>query len=626
MSSRLWRSLIALAGIALLGAGAYSWWTGKRKPSGPDVLRVAILPVENQSGDAALDWTAPLLPFSLVRQLEGVPRLSVFAASGRAEADAAGATRQVECLVTESSGEAQVRFFIYSQAPGRILAEGRVSAPEGDPPALLAQLGASLASALGSPGAGGSPAFHNAASAREFAAALLNPAAAEARLEAAAAADEACGWCWLAWAETSLRPADPSRALAVLERSRKAEAKVDPVSRARLELIESELRPNPRQRLSALERLAAALPADAAVQGQLAESLVAERQFDRAATVYRRAIRIQPARSDLWNSLAYGLAYAGRYAEARQALAQYAGLDSGSPNPLDSAGEVALMAGDFNRAAKVLTDAYDRDKAFNDGAALEKAALAHYLNGERDAAGPLLERYLTDRGQRGDPFAGLSRARWEYMVGKTAQARARLAGIASDPGRQLAPIAAAMLALRLAAEGDSAAAARAAASARALARNPGQGFIAAFAAAALDPAAAAALTDPSWRADARALGLTLRGDWTAAAAAWKEALPLAKGGTDGPQRELLALCLVSSGRASEAAGLLSGAWPLLSRDQALLYDFLIYPNLLYVRAEVARAAGRQADDQRLYDLFLQYAGDRPDRFGREARARAAARL
>lgn len=626
MSSRLWRIVLAAAGLVLLALGVYSWRSKSRPEAPAGVLRVALLPAENQSGDTALDWTGPLLPYALVRQMEGLPRIAIFTVASRAEGGGAGATHQVEWVVTKRAGWAEVRFFVYGQAPGKIIAQGAAGAPAGDAPALLASVARSLASVLGLQGPGKPPAFHNAAAAREFSSGLLNPGEAPARFAAAVAADEACGWCWLALAQSALRPDDPGRALSVLERAHGAWDRVDALSRARLELLESELRPDFRLKLTALERLASSLPADPAVQSQWADALVASRQFERAAAAYRLAIQAQPARAEFWNSLAYGLAYAGKFPEARQALARYASLDPASPNPLDSSGEVALLAGEFRQAGKVLTEAYEKDKNFNDGAALEKAVLAHYMNGERDAAGPLLERYLTDRTQRGDPFAAITRARWEYLAGQTAQARARLAAIASQPGAPLAPIAAAMLALRQASEGDSAAAARGAAVARAMARNPGQAFIAGFASAALDPSAAAALKDPSWRADAGALGLTLRGEWAAAAAAWKEALALARGGADGPQRELLALCLVSAGRAAEAAALVSPTWPLLTRDQALLYDFLIYPNLLYARAEIARAAGRGSDAQRLYDLFLQYAGDRADRFGRLARARGAARL
>jgi hypothetical protein len=73
------------------------------------------------------------------------------------------------------------------------------------------------------------------------------------------------------------------------------------------------------------------------------------------------------------------------------------------------------------------------------------------------------------------------------------------------------------------------------------------------------------------------------------------------------------------------AALLSRGWPILDNDDRLLYDFLIYPNLLFVRAEAA--AGRDAaESRRLYDLYLRYAGPGPDRFGQLEKARSAGRL
>jgi hypothetical protein len=57
-----------------------------------------------------------------------------------------------------------------------------------------------------------------------------------------------------------------------------------------------------------------------------------------------------------------------------------------------------------------------------------------------------------------------------------------------------------------------------------------------------------------------------------------------------------------------------------------LYDFLVYPNLLFTRAEIARASGRAEEARRLYDLFLQWAGSREDLAPQAVRARAAARL
>jgi hypothetical protein len=69
-----------------------------------------------------------------------------------------------------------------------------------------------------------------------------------------------------------------------------------------------------------------------------------------------------------------------------------------------------------------------------------------------------------------------------------------------------------------------------------------------------------------------------------------------------------------------------GGWPLLDADDRLLFDFLVYPNLLFVRAEAAATRGDAAEARRLYDLYLRYAGPTKDRFGQMEKAKAASRL
>jgi hypothetical protein len=65
---------------------------------------------------------------------------------------------------------------------------------------------------------------------------------------------------------------------------------------------------------------------------------------------------------------------------------------------------------------------------------------------------------------------------------------------------------------------------------------------------------------------------------------------------------------------------------LLDADERLLFDFLVYPNLLFVRAEAAAARGDAAEARRLYDIYLRYAGPAKDRFGQMDKARGASRL
>ncbi len=607
------------------------WFSHSRRTTEAPPRRLAVLPFENLSGDAGLDWTEPLFPFALARQFEGVPKFIVSASATSAIAASSGATHEVAGYLTREGGALVVHFAVLDVKAHRELDRGAVHLKNKDWPARLAALAAAVGKAAGGGTPTRPPSVHNDEAVKLLAEAVSysasDPTAAASRFESATAADPACGWCWEGWVDHAARTAGAPQVQAVIQRSRAAGVQLDALSRARIDLVDATLRNDLPARLAALQRLTEALPSDPLPKSQLADVLVAMRQFDRASHTYQSAISLDPLRGELWNSLAYSLAYAGKYKEADAAVQRYSQLDKSSANPLDSQGEVSLMSGQFQEAARVLIASYEKDKNFNSGAALEKAALAHVLNGDRKEAGQLLDRYLSDRTRSDDPWVEVIRARWEYVVGQTATSRARLQRIAGTPSDPLAPVAASLLALHAVAEGDLPAARAAARSALSQSRNAGQAYLAAFAAVAADPSSAAAyFNDPASRTESRAYALTLRGDWPAAADAWRESLRYARGGADGPHRELLALCLVSSGRAGDAASLVSTGWPILNRDQTLIYDFLIYPNLFYVRAEAALAQKKSADAIRNYDLFLQYAGDRTDRFGRLARAKAAARL
>ena len=86
-----------------------------------------------------------------------------------------------------------------------------------------------------------------------------------------------------------------------------------------------------------------------------------------------------------------------------------------------------------------------------------------------------------------------------------------------------------------------------------------------------------------------------------------------------------AWCLLRAGRPADAARMVQGGWAPLAGNDRLLFDFLVYPNSLYVRAETS-AARDAAESRRLYDLYLRYAGRNHDRFGQVEKARAASHL
>lgn len=603
----------------LAGLGFFYWNSARIRKLTDSPQRVAILPFENQSGDPALDWPAGVVRFSLVRQLEVLPKVIVFVARSANEAAAQGATRAVSGVIVKRNGVTGFQFLVEDLQAREALAGGLAASPTPQWSSLMANVAVAVNASI-RPNVQPAPSqFHNDQAARLLSKALSmdDPSAASAILEQATVADPACGWCWLVRAEEAARTGGTAALQSVLTASRSNIKQIDVLSRARLDLLESALTRDVQARRSALERVTRVLPSDVGSLAQLAELYTNQREFDRAEATLRQAVAAESGRAELWNSFGYALAYLRRYPEADLAIKEYERADPNSPNPLDSRGEILLMAGRFREAAKTFESAWEKSKEFNHGAALEKAALALWLNGEKKEAGQFLDRYLAAWQQAGDPAAELVRARWEYLFGQSAQARARLERVAARTDHPLACAASAMLALRDLAAGDEPAAQSAAKQAIALAKSPGQMAFARFAADAVQGTGSE---------EAQALGLTARGQWKGAADLWKTALAKSPGSGDGPHRELLALALALSGRAEEARALVANRYPILTEEQTLLYDFLLYPNLFYVRAELAIADKKPADAQRQYDLFLQYAGDRPDRFGQLARARAAARL
>jgi len=89
---------------------------------------------------------------------------------------------------------------------------------------------------------------------------------------------------------------------------------------------------------------------------------------------------------------------------------------------------------------------------------------------------------------------------------------------------------------------------------------------------------------------------------------------------DGQIRTLLAWAYVETNRAADAARLV-GTYPIpLSSGEQLLVS-LIFPRYLFVRGVVLEQQGKRAEAKAAYELFLKYAGDVPDIFGDDVKAR-----
>lgn len=612
---------LALFATAFLAIAGLSSCRKSGEPS-PPVLRVAILALEDHSPSSGAAWLARLLPFSLRRQLESTPRLQL--AEVRSATDFAGATHELSGFLDARNNRIEAHLFLY-QLPSHKLAAHRVlTAPGTHWRSLLEDAARFLTSSLRVEARLNPVAVHTEPAARDLVQALTaaSPAAALSAFRSATEADPECGWCWLGLAETAAAVEGPDGLRRVIDTARQHRASFDPLTLARLDLLAARLSPNRLNATAALEKIAALNPSDPLTQLRLAEVYTANRQFSKAEAVLRNALAIEPGQAVLWNSLAYAQAWQGRFESAMEAVRRYGQLDAG-PNPDDTRGEILMMAGRFPEAAAAFEQSYQKDPTFNGGASLEKAALCWMLAGDSRRASESVSRWLRDRAARNDRNAGLAQARWELLLGQPAAATASFARIARDRQDRLSPVAASMLALRLAFSEPPAASSWLPG---APLRDGWQNLYRTYAAAAVDPSSVQSIRDERLQLELRALSLTARRDWASAADAWKTVIERSPGGTDSAWRELRAFCLVQAGQVNRAAEELGNAWPLLSTGQMEFYDFLVYPALLYTRAEIARAAGRMDDARRFYEIFLQFASARPDLAQQAARARAAARL
>ncbi len=91
---------------------------------------------------------------------------------------------------------------------------------------------------------------------------------------------------------------------------------------------------------------------------------------------------------------------------------------------------------------------------------------------------------------------------------------------------------------------------------------------------------------------------------------------------DGQVRTLLAWAYVETGATEKAAALVD-SYPLPLSSGEPLFASLIFPRYLFLRGGVFDKAGKRDEARKSYELYLKYAGDMPDQFGDEAKARAS---
>jgi len=433
-------------------------------------------------------------------------------------------------------------------------------------------------------------------------------------LEAAAKDDPRFALAYVDWAKLLLSEGDRAGALKVIEAAKGNQ--MDAIDGAQLDYLAALARGDAMAREKALESLTRLTPADAKLFSDLGDLELAERKYADAVRNYEAVTRLAGEQAQIWNDIGYARAYEGNLSGARAALERYRTLlPPENVNPLDSLGEVSFYLGDFAGAEKYFLEADGKNREEFSGADLLKAAQARLLAGDLAGSNGLFQKYTGLIGARDRVRAAYLRAQWDFLTGRRKAAMADLEKLVPSlegDGRSLGLSQWSIWKLET---GDAKAAEALAAQAETAAVSPAARNVSALCRIILQAGAS-----PSSSRLADAYALLFARKYAEAAPVlemlYRETDPRA----DGQTRTLLAWTYVETNRAADAARLV-GTYPIPLSSGERLFASLIFPRYLFIRGVVLEQQGKRAEAKAAYELFLKYAGDVPDIFGDDVKAR-----
>jgi tetratricopeptide (TPR) repeat protein len=378
------------------------------------VERLALLPFDNLTGDAAYDWVANAGPAILSEQLAGGSRVASLRAQSVGTALLQDATHLLHCTFSRRGTGVRVDFALEDAAGHRMVMTG---AAEGTVPFALNALALKLDPA-----------------ARSFSTANPEAVAAWGRgeFERAVTLDPDFGTAWVSWISQAAESAKPEEAAALAARAlARASLRTD-LNKAQIQLTSALLRKDEAARGAALRELSRLAPNDVSTLVELGLSEQQHRRYGVAIQLYQRALAIDPGSATALNGLGYAQGENGDLEAAKKALSAYGERPDQSNNSLDSLGEVYFMNGRFAEAEKYFLQAAARDPNFLNSAPLMKAAFAHWLGGDLAGADALMTKYLDARAKQNDSLVVWRQAFWQYATGRRDQALATLANAPRD--------------------------------------------------------------------------------------------------------------------------------------------------------------------------------------------------
>jgi tetratricopeptide (TPR) repeat protein len=623
-----------------------------RQPAGAPAERLAVLRLENLSGDASIGWEGRALSEIIAVELSGAgqPRVITSAnihaldrvlgprptsapgiSAESSQALAAGATLLAYGDYTVRHGKLEVRLTIEDSRTFKATKVIDVSAPAGDVLGAGAALARDVSSRAGPYGTRNPQALEAYVRALEGSDVTVM----EVGLGVAIAADPDFVSPYRLLAQIKAQRQDRSGAVATLDQALARGNAIPELERARLALESAELTGNPDARLSALSQLVKLDSGDSNAWHALGDSLMNRHEYRQAQQSYRKASDLEPEDIALLNAMGYAAGQAGDVDGAMSALRRYAALRPNDANPLDSMGDIHLIAGHLADAGNFYLQAAKKDPNFQNNGALIKAALARLLSGDPSGANHVADQYVAARVAAKDPIVDYRRAQWTWISGRRKAAAQQMGAFAlaneSGPLRDIASRAYAELAIWSLETGDREGAARLAQKALSIAGPASAGNALAAKFLSQPPASSS-----EWvvRAEQQFPGpaqnaiknfslayallvnqqfqpalLLLRQMWETGSATADEGLPV-----------MLAWCYLETGRVKEAAPLLASN-PLPPANGLTPYTGFYIPRLLYLRGLLAEKEGRAGEARAYYDKFLAISGPDPLLWGEEKKVR-----
>jgi Flp pilus assembly protein TadD len=543
------------------------------------VERLGVMPIENLSPEAQLDWPSRAAAAVVAYDLAGVRNIFAKQVDSLSAAQSMQASRVLQGYFFERNGRIGIRAtleeLVNSSAVENIEIDGPASA--GFLP-LANELARRLSPDARKFGASNENAF------RFYGQALAARDSQDAQraLEQATSADPGFAAGFLDRARLLAENGDREHARQMVEAGERANP--DPMERANLEYVAASASGDVAGRIRALESLTQATPANANIFVELAEMRFRRRQFQPAAMEYRAAARLDPDDPQIWNQLGYALARAKDLSGARRALEQYQKLSPEDPNALDSEGEVNYMRGEFKTAQEFFARA-----AVKNPSEWVKAAEARLMLGDRAGADALLAK---------SGAAGYQMAQWNFLTGRRKDGLAQMEKLASESEGDPQALALSQLAIWKLEMGDNKAAADLANEAATRARSPQAHRIAGLCQHITSGGADDALALLFAKRFREAIPLLLAG--------YEESNPSA----DGQLRTLLAWAYVETGAIDQAAAFIDPYPPPLSSGEPL-FASLIFPRYWSLRGTVLQHERKIDEAKKSFELYSKYQ-DQPE--------------